>query len=257
MNAEVAKSKVENAIETAIYVGYRHIDSSHVYLNEEEIGRAIQKKAGDGTVKRDDIFFTLKLWLTFFHPELVQTALEMSLRKLQLSYVDLFLIHFPTALKPGKEIFPKDSHGKTIFDTVDLCSTWEGSTASVLEKCKGAGLAKSIGVSNFNHRQLEMILNKSGLKYKRVCNQALVWGRPSTDGGFCREKQGPREEALRGRSCPEPSRATCTGTGNSWGLGLPFQCEGEHFTVKSAGETGGGLIAKAESWLWRFFVLVS
>ncbi|KAM5339452.1 estradiol 17 beta-dehydrogenase 5-like isoform 2-T2 [Glossophaga mutica] len=163
---EVAKSKVEDAIKTAIDVGYRHIDSAYVYLNEEEIGRAIQKKIVDGTVKRDEIFFTSKLWLTFFRPELVQSALEMSLRKLQLSYVDLFLIHFPVALKPGEEIFPKDSHGKIIFDTVDLCSTWE-----VLEKCKEAGLAKSIGVSNFNRRQLEMILNKSGLKYKPVCNQ--------------------------------------------------------------------------------------
>ncbi|XP_045704231.1 prostaglandin-E(2) 9-reductase-like isoform X2 [Phyllostomus hastatus] len=208
---EVGKSKVEGAIETAIDVVYRHIDSSCVYLNEEEIGRAIQKKIADGTVKRDDIFFSSKvlcrvayLWLTFFRPELVQTALEMSLRKLQLSYVDLFLIHFPTALKPGEEIFPKDSHGKIIFDTVDLCSTWEVSTASVpswrgdrqefsqdgsssilspvstqaLEKCKEAGLAKSIGVSNFNRRQLEMILNKSGLKYKPVCNQ-VTSGTPS------------------------------------------------------------------------------
>ncbi|XP_045704255.1 aldo-keto reductase family 1 member C1-like isoform X5 [Phyllostomus hastatus] len=177
---EVGKSKVEGAIETAIDVVYRHIDSSCVYLNEEEIGRAIQKKIADGTVKRDDIFFSSKvlcrvayLWLTFFRPELVQTALEMSLRKLQLSYVDLFLIHFPTALKPGEEIFPKDSHGKIIFDTVDLCSTWEA-----LEKCKEAGLAKSIGVSNFNRRQLEMILNKSGLKYKPVCNQ-VTSGTPS------------------------------------------------------------------------------
>ncbi|XP_024434385.2 estradiol 17 beta-dehydrogenase 5 [Desmodus rotundus] len=163
---EVAKSKAEDAIKTAIDVGYRHIDSSYVYLNEEEVGRAIQKKIADGTVKRDDIFFTSKLWLTFFRPELVRTALEMSLRKLQLSYVDLFLIHFPAALKPGEEILPKDPHGKIIFDTVDLCSTWEA-----LEKCKEAGLTKSIGVSNFNRRHLEMILNKSGLQYKPVCNQ--------------------------------------------------------------------------------------
>lgn len=48
----------------------------------------------------------LQLWLTSFRPELVQTALEMSLRKLQLSYVDLFLIHFPTALKVSKSYFP-------------------------------------------------------------------------------------------------------------------------------------------------------
>uniref|UniRef100_A0A8C9PLN1 NADP-dependent oxidoreductase domain-containing protein n=1 Tax=Spermophilus dauricus TaxID=99837 RepID=A0A8C9PLN1_SPEDA len=57
-------------------------------------------------------------------------------------------------------------NGKTIYDHVDLCAVWEA-----MEKCKDAGLAKSIGVSNFNRRQLEMILNKPGLKYKPVCNQ--------------------------------------------------------------------------------------
>ncbi|KAL4842484.1 hypothetical protein H8958_011054, partial [Nasalis larvatus] len=65
-----------------------------------------------------------------------------------------------------EELIPKDENGKLLFDTVDLCATWEA-----MEKCKDAGLAKSIGVSNFNRRQLEMILNKPGLKYKPVCNQ--------------------------------------------------------------------------------------
>ncbi|XP_045385675.1 aldo-keto reductase family 1 member C3-like isoform X4 [Lemur catta] len=137
-----------------------------MYLNEEEIGRAIRKKIANGTVRREDIFYTSKVWSTFSRPELVQTCLERSLKKLQLSYVDLYLIHCPMSFKPGEEIFPKDTHGKIIFDTVDLCSTWEA-----MEKCKDAGLAKSIGVSNFNRRQLEKILNKPGLKYKPVCNQ--------------------------------------------------------------------------------------
>ncbi|XP_029094128.1 aldo-keto reductase family 1 member C3 homolog isoform X1 [Monodon monoceros] len=163
---QVAKSEVEKAIKRAIDVGYCHIDSAYMYQNEEEIGRAIQMKIADGTVKRGDLFYTTKLWSTFFRPELVQTCLESSLRKLQLSYVDLYLIHFPIAMKPGEDFFPKDTHGNIIFDTVDLCTTWEA-----LEKCKDAGLAKSIGVSNFNCKQLEMILNKPGLKYKPVCNQ--------------------------------------------------------------------------------------
>ncbi|KAM5282471.1 aldo-keto reductase family 1 member C4-like isoform 2-T2 [Hipposideros larvatus] len=81
-----------------------------------------------------------ELWVTFFRPELVQTGLEVSLRKLQLSYVDLYLIHFPVALK-------------------------------VLEKCTEAGLTKSIGMSNCNRRQLEMMLKKPALKHKPVCNQ--------------------------------------------------------------------------------------
>ncbi|KAM7157184.1 aldo-keto reductase family 1 member C3-like isoform 3-T5 [Molossus nigricans] len=164
--SKFANSKMEEALKTAINVGYRHIDSAYLYRNEEEIGRAIQNKIANSIVKREDIFYTSKLWSTFLRPELVQTGLEISLRKLQLSYVDLFLIHFPAALKPGEEFFPKDTDGKTIFDTVDICATWEA-----LEKCKEAGLAKSIGVSNFNSKQLQKILSKPGLKYKPVCNQ--------------------------------------------------------------------------------------
>nr|XP_023404729.1 aldo-keto reductase family 1 member C1 homolog isoform X2 [Loxodonta africana] len=124
---EVPKSEAEEATKLAIDAGFRHIDSAYLYENEDKVGQAIRSKIADGIVKREDIFYTSK---------------------------------------PGEELLPKDEHGKLIFDTVDLCATWEA-----LEKCKDAGLAKSIGVSNFNRRQLEMILNKPGLKYKPVCNQ--------------------------------------------------------------------------------------
>nr|XP_004477411.1 aldo-keto reductase family 1 member C4 [Dasypus novemcinctus] len=163
---EVPRSKVEEATKLAIDVGFHHIDSAYFYQNEEEVGRAIRRKIADGTVKREDIFYTSKLWSTFLRPELVQPALERSLKKLQMDYVDLYIIHFPVALQPGEELLPVDEDGKYILDTVDLCATWEA-----LEKCKDAGLTKSIGVSNFNHKQLEKILNKPGLKYKPVCNQ--------------------------------------------------------------------------------------
>ncbi|XP_024899236.1 aldo-keto reductase family 1 member C1 homolog [Pteropus alecto] len=163
---KVANSKVEEATERAIGAGYRHIDSAYIYQNEEEVGRALQKKMADGTVTRDDLFFTTKLWSTCLRPEFVQTILERSLKKLQLSYVDLCLIHFPVALKFGEELLPKDTQGRLIFDQVDLCATWEA-----MEHCKEAGLTRSIGVSNFNRRQLELIINKPGLRHKPVCNQ--------------------------------------------------------------------------------------
>nr|XP_027808812.1 aldo-keto reductase family 1 member C4-like [Marmota flaviventris] len=163
---EVPNSKTVEATKIAIEAGFRHIDCAYVYQVEEEVGLAVRSKIEDGTVKREDIFYTSKLWSTFHHPNLVQSCLERSLKKLRFDYVDLYLIHFPTAMKPGEELYPKDENGKIIYDSLDLCATWEA-----MEKCKDAGLAKSIGVSNFNRRQLEMILNKPGLKYKPVCNQ--------------------------------------------------------------------------------------
>ncbi|KAL1785259.1 3-alpha-hydroxysteroid dehydrogenase [Sigmodon hispidus] len=162
----VPKNEAIKATKMAIDAGFRHFDSAYLYRIEEEVGQAIRSKIADGTVKREDIFYTSKLWSTFHRPELVRSCLEITLKKAQLDYVDLYIIHFPMALQPGDDYFPKDEHGNLLIDPVDLCDTWEA-----MEKCKDAGLARSIGVSNFNRRQLEMILNKPGLKYKPVCNQ--------------------------------------------------------------------------------------
>ncbi|XP_027631507.1 aldo-keto reductase family 1 member C3 isoform X3 [Tupaia chinensis] len=160
--------KAEEITVTAIEIGFRHIDSAYVYNTEEQVGKAIRRKIADGTVKREDIFYTSKLWVTFHRPDLVRPALEASLKKLQMDFVDLYLIHWPLSFKPAEDPFSSNIGDCFTPDTVDLCATWEA-----MEKCKDAGLTKSIGVSNFNHKQLELILNKPGLKYKPVCNQPL------------------------------------------------------------------------------------
>ncbi|XP_042324067.1 aldo-keto reductase family 1 member D1 [Sceloporus undulatus] len=163
---QTPKGTCAESVKIAIDAGYRHIDGAFVYYNEHEVGQAIREKIAEGKVKREDIFYCGKLWNTCHPPDLVRPTLEKTLKTLQLDYVDLYIIELPMAFKPGEVIFPMDENGKWLYHETDLCATWEA-----LEACKDAGLAKSIGVSNFNRRQLEMILNKPGLKYKPVSNQ--------------------------------------------------------------------------------------
>ncbi|XP_077325226.1 aldo-keto reductase family 1 member D1 [Lithobates pipiens] len=154
------------SVKLAIDIGYRHIDGAFVYYNEHEVGQAIREKIAEGKIKREDIFYCGKLWNTCHPPERVRPTLEKTLATLGLDYVDLYIIELPMAFKPGDEIYPKDENGKFLYHETDLCATWEA-----LEECKDAGLCKSLGVSNFNRRQLELILNKPGLKYKPTSNQ--------------------------------------------------------------------------------------
>ncbi|PIO33521.1 hypothetical protein AB205_0215360, partial [Aquarana catesbeiana] len=95
----VSKSLAEEGVKVALEVGYRHIDCALIYGNEVEVGRAIREKIADGTVKREDVFYTSKLWSTFHTPDQVRTALEKSLKDLQLDYIDLYIIHSPIELK--------------------------------------------------------------------------------------------------------------------------------------------------------------
>ncbi|KAJ8961888.1 hypothetical protein NQ318_021506 [Aromia moschata] len=145
--------EVTQAVKDAIDVGYRHIDCAHVYGNETEVGEAIRAKIEDGTVKREDLYITSKLWNTMHRPDLVEPAIRTTLKHLGLEYLDLYLIHWPFALKEDGELFPVDADGKTSYSDVDYLDTWKS-----MEELQRKGLAKSIGVSNFNKKQLEHLL---------------------------------------------------------------------------------------------------
>ena len=150
---KIDPSETAQVVRSAIDCGYRHFDSAADYGNEVQTGEGLTAAISSGAVKRDDLWITSKLWNTHHRREHVRSAVEKSLRDLQLDYLDLYLIHFPFATKyvpietrypPGWFADPDAEHPTVEVDCVPIIETWRA-----MEDLVKAGLVKEIGVCNF------------------------------------------------------------------------------------------------------------
>src|SRR5699024_9374339 len=144
--------EVYQAVKEAIRIGYRHIDCAHIYGNEAEIGQALEEAMADG-IKREELWITSKLWNNAHHPRNVKPALETTLRNLRLDYLDLYLMHWPVAMRriPG---FPQSADDLISPETLPFTVTWQ-----TMEECVNGGLTRHIGTSNFSARKLQRLLD--------------------------------------------------------------------------------------------------
>ncbi|EIM90686.1 Aldo/keto reductase [Stereum hirsutum FP-91666 SS1] len=141
----------EQAVLAALKAGYRHIDTARIYGTEPAIGKAIR----ESKIPREELFITTKLWNNSHAPKDVEPALDASLKDLRVDYVDLYLMHWPSAFKSGDSLMPKDSNGKMLTEKTDYVDTYKA-----MEALLKTGKAKAIGISNFSKKELDRILNE-------------------------------------------------------------------------------------------------
>jgi diketogulonate reductase-like aldo/keto reductase len=150
----------KQATKTALDVGFRHFDCAERYRNEDVVGEAMQDVFSAGAVRREEVFVTTKLWNSNHRPERVKPAFEASCRRLQLDYVDCYLIHTPFAFQPGDEQDPRDEHGQVIYDPgVTLVETWQA-----LERLVDDGRCKAIGLSDVTLEKLREVVAAARIK---------------------------------------------------------------------------------------------
>jgi diketogulonate reductase-like aldo/keto reductase len=148
------------AIRVALEVGFRHLDCAERYGNEDVVGEVIEQAIGSGTMTRENLFLTTKLWNNNHRPDRVKAAFEGSLRRLRVDHVDAYLIHTPFAFQPGEEQHPRDADNQTIYDSgVTLAETWQA-----MERLMDEGRCGAIGLSDVTLEKLKQIVAVARIK---------------------------------------------------------------------------------------------
>jgi len=154
---------VGEATQHALDCGYKHIDCACVYNNEAEIGDVISEYFETNT--RDNLFITSKLWVKDFGK--VRESCKLSLKKLQLEYLDLYLIHSPYELDNNLKTSgpPTKGDGVIGYSLERIQEVWKE-----MEKLVDEGLVKSIGISNFTIKKIKELM-KNNPRIIPACNQ--------------------------------------------------------------------------------------
>ncbi|MEL6833944.1 MAG: aldo/keto reductase [Bacteroidota bacterium] len=152
-----ASEHVYDAVRTAIQAGYRHIDCAMIYGNESAVGRAVNDAIAAGEVTREDLWITSKLWNNSHAEEQVVPALQKTLSDLKLDYLDLYLIHWPVAVR-HEVLGAQEATDYIALADLPITTTWRG-----MEQAQQQGLARHIGVSNFAKHHLEEILREASI----------------------------------------------------------------------------------------------
>ena len=126
----------ENAVNWALEAGYRHVDTASMYGNETEVGAALKRAFAAGLVRREDVFVTTKLWNSDHGYDEALRGFDVSLRRLGLDQIDLFLLHWPV---PERRL-----------------QSWRA-----LEHIIGEGRCRAIGVSNYMVHHLEELMSRA------------------------------------------------------------------------------------------------
>jgi D-xylose reductase len=206
--------KVEEVVYQSIKDGVRLIDTASRYENEEGVGKGINKAIKEGIVKREDLFVVTKFWLN--EKEDPEKALKASLQRLNLSYVDLYLDHWPTG---------KDYNGNNNFKLICVRDYWPK-----VEKLVTEGLTKALGVSNYNVQNLLIVLSvakikpivnevefhpylyqKDLLEFCNLENIRILAYNPLVKGAYCKERHQKEMDSLKLDLFNEPAVQTLVG----------------------------------------------
>ncbi|KAJ2989625.1 hypothetical protein NUW58_g3375 [Xylaria curta] len=171
---EGAKGETYKAVKCALEVGYRHLDCAWFYHNENEVGDGIRDFLKENpSVKREDLFIVTKVWNHLHEPEDVKWSLENSLRNFGLTYIDLFMVHWPVAAERNDDYSVKiGADGKYVINK-DLTENPEP-TWRAMEELLASGKARSLGVSNWTIPGLKKLLGFAKVKPQKSNNHALI-----------------------------------------------------------------------------------